>query len=124
MKKFDLHNGTKIESGFKIPEDYFESFEARLMQQLPEKEVKVVSLWKRKSVWISGIAAAFVLSFGTWMYLNNASETLISTQEYLAYDSDLSTEEIAMHLSDEDITAVENSLNLYQKDAETYVNEY
>ncbi|MCG2611954.1 hypothetical protein LZZ90_10590 [Flavobacterium sp. SM15] len=124
MKKFDLHNGEKIESGFKIPDNYFEDFEARLMEQLPEKEVNVISFWQRKSVWISSVAAVLVLSFATWMYLKNASENSLSTQEYLAYDADISTEDIAMHLSDEDITAVEKSLNLYQKESETYVNEY
>ena len=27
MKRFDLDNDPKIDSGFKIPEDYFEQFE-------------------------------------------------------------------------------------------------
>ncbi|MCP9612359.1 hypothetical protein [Coprobacter tertius] len=43
LKQFDR------KSGFKVPEGYFESFNERLMQQLPEQElnVKSVTLWDR-----------------------------------------------------------------------------
>jgi len=125
MKKFDLHNDPKIETGFKIPEHYFENLEDRIMNQLPEPEVKVISLWQRKSVWISGIAAVLVVSLGTWFYFNQqANELTVSSQEYLAYSSDLSTEDIAYHLTDEDITTIEKDLGLYSTETETYVNEY
>ena len=125
MKKFDLHNDPKIETGFKIPEHYFENLENRIMNQLPEQEVKVISLWQRKSVWISGLAAVLVVSLGTWFYFNQqANELTVSSQEYLAYSSDLSTEDIAYHLTDEDITTIENELGLYDSESEAYVNEY
>jgi hypothetical protein len=45
MKQFDLDNDPKIDSGFRIPENYFEQFEAKIMSQLPEREVKVISLF-------------------------------------------------------------------------------
>lgn len=125
MKKFDLHNDPKIETGFKIPENYFENLEDRIMNQLPEPEVKVISLWQRKSVWISGIAAVLVIALGTWFYYNQQANALtVSSQEYLAYSSDLSTEDIAYHLTDEDITTIEKDLDLYNSESETYVNEY
>lgn len=125
MKKFDLHNDPKIETGFKIPENYFENLEDRIMNQLPEPEVKVISLWQRKSVWISGIAAILVVSFGAWFYFNQQSTELsVSSQEYLAYSNDLSTEDIAYHLTDEDISTIEKELGLYDTESETYVNEY
>lgn len=125
MKKLDLHNDPKIETGFKIPEHYFENLEDRIMNLLPEQEVKVISLWQRKSVWISGIAAVLVVSLGTWFYFNQqANELTVSSQEYLAYSSDLSTEDIAYHLTDEDITTIEKDLGLYDSESETYVNEY
>jgi hypothetical protein len=125
MKKFDLHNDPKIETGFKVPEHYFENFEDRIMNQLPIQEVKVISLWQRKSVWMSGVAAIFVLSIGTWMYYNQQNNEILATsQEYLAYQSDITHEDIALHLTDEDITTIENELGLYDKESETYVNEY
>lgn len=125
MKKFDLHNDPKIETGFKIPEHYFENLEDRIMNRLPEQKVKVISLWQRKSVWISGMAAVLVVSLGTWFYFNQQStEFSVSSQEYLAYSNDITTEEIAYHLTDEDITTIEKELGLYDAESETYVNEY
>lgn len=127
MKRFDLDNDQKIEPGFKIPDHYFDSFEERLMQKLPteRKEIKVISLWQRKSVWITSAAAIFVFTFGTWMYfVQNNVESTISTQEYLAYESDITTEDIAMNLTDDDIATIENELNLYNTESETYLNEY
>jgi len=125
MKKFDLHNDPKIETGFKIPENYFENLEDRIMNQLPEQEARVVPLWQRKTVWYSGVAAIFMLSIGTWMYFNQQSNEIMATsQEYLAYSNDITTEEIAYHLTDEDITTIEKELGLYDTESETYVNEY
>jgi len=125
MKKFDLHNDPKIETGFKIPENYFENLEDRIMSQLPEQEVKVIPLWQRKTVWYTGVAAVFMLSIGTWMYFNQQKNEIIATsQEYLAYESDITHEDIAMQLTDEDITTIENEMGLYDKESETYVNEY
>ncbi|WP_051269665.1 hypothetical protein [Flavobacterium suncheonense] len=125
MNKFDLHNDPKIETGFKIPENYFERFENRLMQQLPEKEVRVVSLWKKRTRWISAVAAVFVLGFGLWLFnTNRNAETETGAELYLAYQNDITTEDIAALLTDEDIASLENDLALYSSESETYVNEY
>lgn len=127
MKKIDLHNDPKIDSGFKIPDNYFDSFEERLMQKLPfeENDSKVIRLWQRQSFWISSVAAVFVLSFGIWTYLaKNNVENAISSSDYLAYENDLTAEDIAEHLTDEDIASIENEMQLYDNETETYINEY
>lgn len=127
MKKIDLENDKKIASGFKIPDNYFDSFEDRLMQRISqeEKPIKVISLWQRKSVWISGIAAAVVVSIGTWMYFEQQkTETLEISQEYLAYENDITTEDIAKHLTDEDLTNLELEITDFDTKTESYINEY
>lgn len=125
MKQFDLHNDPKIETGFKIPERYFENFEDRLMQQLPEQEVRVVSLWQKRTRWISAVAAVFVLGFGLWLYNNNRNTELeAGTELYLAYQNDITTEDIAAQLTDDDIATIEKELGLYGTESEAYVNEY
>lgn len=127
MKKIDLHNDPKIDSGFKIPDNYFDSFEERLMQKLPfeENDSKVIRLWQRQSFWISSVAAVFVLSFGIWTYLAKSNvENAISSSDYLAYENDLTAEDIAEHLTDEDIASIENEMQLYDNETETYINEY
>lgn len=125
MKQFDLHNDPKIETGFKIPENYFERFEDQLMQQLPEQEVRVVSLWQKRTRWISAVAAVFVLGFGLWLYNNNRNTELeTGTELYLAYQNDITTEDIAAQLTDDDIATIEKELGLYATESEAYVNEY
>lgn len=121
-------NTEKITTGFKIPENYFENFEDRIISKIQseEKPVKVISLWQRRSIWISGIAATMILSLGAYIYFNELNtQNNITAQEYLAYSSDLSTYEIANELTDAEITKLENELVLLDKnETEKYVNEY
>lgn len=127
MKKIDLENDNKIESGFKVPDSYFDSFEDRLMQRITEEEkpIKVISLLQRKSVWISGIAAAVVISIGTLMYFEQQkTQTIEMSQEYLAFENDITTEDIAMHLTDDELTSLETELTNFDSKTETYINEY
>jgi len=156
MKNFDLHNDNKIPTGFKTPENYFDSLEERvmqrisfdenkiatgfktpdhyfdsleekIMQKLPteSKEVKVISLWQRKSIWISSVAAIFLISLGTLYFFNQQTSTdLTISNDYLAYQSDITTEDIATQLTDEDITALESELTSFDSETENYINEY
>lgn len=127
MKKIDLENDNKIETGFKIPVNYFDSFEDRLMQKIesaPEM-TKVVSLWQRKSIWISGVAAVFVISIGTWMYFEQQKiESIEISKEYLAYESDITTEDIAKHLTDDELRNLELEITDFDTQTELYINEY
>ena len=126
MKKLDLHNEPKITPGFKIPEAYFDCFEDRLMQKLaiPEKEEKVVRLWQRQTFWLTAVAAVFSITLGIWMYFNQtAVENNTSVQEYLAYQNDITAEDIALHLTHEDILALETELNSFDYTTEKYINE-
>lgn len=127
MKKIDLENDKKIATGFKIPDNYFDSFEDRLMQKidLAPKEPKVISIWQRKSVWFSGIAAALLLTIGTWWFFEQKTlENTQLSQDYLVYASDVTTEEIAMHLTNEDLTNLESELTEIDTQTENYINEY
>ena len=124
MKQFDLDNDPKIDSGFRIPENYFEQFEIKMMNQLSQKEVKVISIFETRKFWFSAIAAVFVIGFFTTMYLNNTKTENISNEDYLACATTISTEDIIENLSDDDITAVEESLDLYDQDTKNYAKEY
>lgn len=118
MKNYDLENNDKIRTGFIIPEHYFEQFEAKMMQQISTqkttvKEVKVVSLFYRKQVWMSSIAALILLAIAIPVYFNMAKENNIeshSIENYLADQQHVNENEIIEHLSEEDINALENSL--------------
>ena len=128
MKRIDLHNDPKIETGFKIPESYFEDFESRIMEKISKEEPKVIPLWKKKTFWVGSVAAAVTICLGTWLYqsnkTNNTIENGFATQQYLAYQNDITTEDIAAQLTDDDITSIEKDLGLYGVESETYINEY
>ena len=130
MKQFDLENNKEIKSGFKVPENYFEQFEAKMMAQIPvEKETKVVSLFYRKQVWISSIAAVLLLAIAIPVYFNMVKENNLDAgtiEVYLSQQQGIGITELSKHLTDEDIAELENnvSLNEANSDAvEDYLSE-
>lgn len=130
MKPFDLENKNEIKSGFKVPDNYFEQFEAKMMAQIPvENETKVVSLFYRKQVWISAIAAVFLLAIAIPVYFNMASESNLDAstiENYLAQQQNVGITELSKHLTDDDIIALEKNLSLNESNpdaVEDYLSE-
>ena len=134
MKNFDIENNEKISTGFKTPEHYFEQFEAKMMQEISAKnpsknEVKVVSLFYRKQVWIISIAALFLLAIAIPVYFNMAKESNLDAttiENYLAEQQSVGTTELTKHLTDEDISELENALtndNVTDEAIENYLSE-
>ena len=130
MKQVDLENNKEIKSGFKVPENYFEQFEAKMMAQIPvEKETKVVSLFYRKQVWISAIAAVFLIAIAIPVYFNMAKESSLDAstiESYLSQQQGIGITELSKHLTDEDITAIEKNLSLNESNpdaVEDYLSE-
>ena len=130
MKQFDLENNKEIKSGFKVPENYFEQFEAKMMAQIPvEKETKVVSLFYRKQVWISSIAAVLLLAIAIPVYFNMVKENNLDAgtiEVYLSQQQGIGITELSKHLTDEDIAELENNLSLNEVNSdavEDYLSE-
>lgn len=130
MKPFDLENKNEIKSGFKVPENYFEQFEAKMMAQIqPEKETKVVSIFYRKQVWMSAIAAVILLAIAIPVYFNMAnSNNLDATtiEMYLSQQQGIGITELSKHLTDEDIVALEQNLSISEtnsEEVEAYLSE-
>ena len=116
MKPFDIENNEKIETGFKIPANYFEQFEAKMMAQISlEKEMKIVSIFQNKQLWISSIAAAVLLAIGIPVYFTMANETKLDAttiENYLATQKSIGMTELTKHLTDDDIEELEVSLGV------------
>lgn len=124
MKEFDLENNQKIESGFKIPDQYFESLEFKIMDQITKNPVKVISLFETRKFWIGSVAAILLISITALFYFNNSEISNTNTEEYLTYQTNLSTEDIVEHLTDDDILKIEASLNLYDAETVQYAKKY
>ncbi|MFD2907734.1 hypothetical protein ACFSX9_03200 [Flavobacterium ardleyense] len=116
MKPFDIEHNEKVATGFKIPENYFEQFEAKMMAQLPvEKEVKVISIFHKKQLWMSSIAALVLLAIAIPVYFNMANETKLDAstiENYLAKQHTITNNELINHLTDDDIKELETSLGV------------
>lgn len=107
MKTFKLENEPKITTGFKTPEDYFDNFSTKVLQQINEKEVKVIPLYKRKKV-LSLVAAAAVVIVLMVPVVNNYNATSKELDEdtletYLAYQSNLNQYDLIQNLDTNDI---------------------
>lgn len=104
------------ESGFKVPDGYFGNLEESVLQQVEKQTtVKVVPLYKRKSViYITSIAACLALVL-TLFTSTGTEETILEVADIEAYfdegNIDYNSTDIAQLLSDADLESVtlENS---------------
>ena len=106
MRPMEFKNNDQPNTGFKIPEGYFEAFENKMMHQIFAKDTAikntVLSLFHSKYIVMSSIAA------------------------YLMQQQNISTTEIIPHLSDEDILKLTSSLGISateSNDIENYLSE-
>lgn len=122
MKEFDLQNN-KIKSGFTTPDAYFEKFEAKLMEKVStETQPKVVSLFYKKQIWISAIAAVFVAMLAIPFYFNSVNNKTIETttlENYLA--TEYSMYELIDNLSEAQISELESEIALSDDAVESYL---
>lgn len=116
MKTFKLENEPKIKSGFKTPENYFDDFSEKVLQQINKKEVKVIPFYKRKkTLWM---AAAAVVGFALLIpvinnYKANSTDLDEATLEnYLSYHSNISQYDLIQKLDDSDIEKLGNDVTL------------
>ena len=110
MKDFKLDSEVRLKSGFTAPEAYFESFADRLMLQLPVREIKVVPLYKRRPVWVTSAAAALVLSLSLVFTQKESAPDNNSIENYLVYQSGISSYELIQNLDQEEISELEKSV--------------
>ncbi|MBP4140216.1 hypothetical protein J3S90_00160 [Flavobacterium sp. P4023] len=120
MKTFKLENETKIESGFKTPDNYFDNFSAKMMERLPMNEPKVISIFqKRKNLFLL-IAAILVLALLV-PTLYNYSTTQKSNMDaaalenYITYQTNVNQYDLINVLETEDINNIKISMVIEDK---------
>ncbi|WP_291128555.1 hypothetical protein [Flavobacterium sp. UBA7682] len=116
MKPFKLDNEPKITSGFTTPEGYFDSFNAKILRQLPSEKPKVISIFSRKKTWYYTAAAVVVmmLSIPVFNTFKTSPEEIdaIALEDYLNNHTTISNDEIANFLDKEDLDKMKLELNL------------
>lgn len=127
MKTFKLENEPKIESGFTTPENYFGTFSARVMQQLPKEEPKVISIFSRKKTWLYTSAAILVLALTIPIYNNFYSRSSeideAALENYISYHSTVSDADLVNLLDEKDIQKINIDLNIDDKIIENELSD-
>ena len=127
MKTFKLENEPKIESGFKTPENYFDTFSARVIQQLPTEEPKTISIFSKRKTWLYAAAAILILGLSIPIYnqFKSPSSEIDDTtlENYIAYQSSVSNTDLANLLNEEDIQKMSVDLNIEDKTIENELIE-
>lgn len=122
MKDFKLDNETKITSGFTTPDGYFNTFSEKVLSQLPAQEPKIISIFNSRKIGYYAAAAVLILMLSVPLYTkysNSQQEVDAATLEnYIAYQSTISQDEIVDLLEQEDLDKMKLELNLDDSDIE------
>ena len=126
MKPFKLDE-QKIESGFKVPDGYFEKLTSDINAKLATNEPKVVSIFSRKKVIYFAVAAVLVLALSIPLfnyYNSTTSLTQEEVEDYIALQSGITEDDLVNALDKEDIEELKIDLKIEDKVLEeTLVNE-
>jgi flagellar basal body-associated protein FliL len=128
MKTFKLDNSPKIESGFKTPENYFDTFSARVMQQLPKEEPKTISLFSKRKSWIYVAAAILILALTlpvvyTNFYRSSQEIDEATLENYISYNTSISDTDLVNLLDEKDIQKIDIGMNIEDKTIENELSE-
>jgi hypothetical protein len=121
MNDFKINSGSNIDSGFKIPEDYFENLSDKVLMKINQPEPKVISFFYRKKVWISSVAAVLVISFSITLYTKIAvksNEEKLTLENYISNQSEISQYDLVALLDTKDIEKIKIDLKLDDKKIE------
>lgn len=121
MKTFKLENEPKIETGFKIPDHYFENFSAKMMKQLPIEEPKVISIFQKRKNSILLVAAILVIALMIPVLspsVNNPNEIdTLTLENYLTYQSSVNPYDLISELETEDINNIKADNEVLEDEA-------
>lgn len=109
MTSFKLDNRPKIESGFKTPDNYFENFQANLIDKLSKesitKETKVVSIFRKRKTVLLAVAALLTLALMIprlyQSYSKNKELDSATIENYLTEEGHLNQDEIISEINPE-----------------------
>jgi len=116
MKNFNLGNEPKITTGFTTPDGYFDTFSEKVLAQLPKQQPKVISIFSSKKVWYFTAAAVLILMLSIPLFTKySTQQEEIDTEtleNYIAYQSNISEEEIVNLLEQDDLDKMKLDFNI------------
>ena len=118
MIPFQLDTDKKITSGFKTPDGYFDDFQAKMLERLPEREIKTVPISQKKT-WIYAVAAVLVVALTIPIYKSLKQPAInldtVTIENYIAVHSGISDEDFAELLDEKDIEQIKVNSHIEDK---------
>lgn len=125
MKAFRLENEPKIDTGFKIPDGYFDTLSTEVLAQLDKKDANVFLLRRRKKAILMLVAASVLIALMIPIvnnYNNTAKELDSETLEtYLSYQSTLNQYDLIKELDNTDIQKLGKNVALEDETLEDFL---
>lgn len=116
MNKFELDKQSKQPSGFKVPENYFDDFSAKVLEKLQDEDRKVIPIRSKKNHWMYAAAAVLVVSSSIPFYnlLKKPTVTIdnATLETYIAGHSGLSDADFVELLDEQDLEQMTIDSNL------------
>ena len=126
MNQFDINKQPKIDTGFKVPDNYFENFSDSLMFRINQKDTKVIAI-KRNQHWWSTAAAVLIVSLGIFSVYrisenrNEIDQNII--ENYITNDAHFSNEEFIDLLDETDIQEMNVTSSISEADIEDFLSQ-
>lgn len=126
MKTFKLENEPKIETGFKIPANYFDDLSLKIMEQIPASEPKVISIFQKRKGLFMMAAAILILALMVPVF-NNLSTTKkeldsAALENYITYQSNVNQYDLISVLETEDINNIKTGIVLEDEAIEDHLS--
>jgi hypothetical protein len=127
MKSINLDNDPKIQAGFKVPDNYFEDFSERLMTKIPEKEVKVISIFRKTKTWVYAAAAILILGISipvlNQFFAESNDIESYALENYISDQTSLNDNDFAELLTVSDIKKIKIDLKIEDKTIENELSD-
>lgn len=118
MKDFNLDTETKINSGFIVPDNYFDRLADKIVGDLP-KEVKVISIFSKRKTWITAVAALLILQVSIPVFNHFYNQSIESEsaifENYISNNTCINENDIAVLLTENDFKKLNNDLKIEDK---------
>lgn len=126
MKNFKLDNEPKITSGFTTPDGYFEEFSSKIIAELPKEDSKIISIFSYRKTLYFAAAAILILILCTPLFFKYSTQTdeidSATLENYIAYQANISDEEIVNLLRQEDLDKIKLEFNVSDAAIEEVLN--
>lgn len=126
MKNFKLDNEPKITSGFTTPDGYFEEFSSKIIAELPKEDSKIISIFSYRKTLYFAAAAILILILCTPLFFKYSTQTdeidSATLENYIAYQANISDEEIVNLLQQEDLDKIKLEFNVSDAAIEEVLN--